>query len=83
MAVVGVEGRIGEGEEFKDGGNEVRGVKPRAPIAGRAGDLGGRAGEGAYAELGRGRGGNVGDGRPYELVGDIGTELGGPLIYPP
>lgn len=65
-----------------DCGIEVSGVNPRAP-AGLAGDRGGRAGVEALSAPtvvpGRGRGGKVGDGRPYELAGDMGTEVGGPL----
>lgn len=73
-----------DGDEL-DCGIDVSGVNPRAPV-GLAGDRGGRAGVEALRAPtvvpGRGRGGNVGDGRPYELAGDMGTELGGPLILP-
>lgn len=46
-----------------DCGIDVSGVNPRAP-AGLAGERGGRAGVEVFSAPGRGRGGNVGDGRP-------------------
>lgn len=71
-----MEAGTGEGDEFNEDGREVSGVNP-SPPEGRAGDLGGRAG--VVVAGGKGRGGKVGEGKPYELVGDMGTELGGPL----
>lgn len=56
-----------------DGGIDVRAEIPLR--SGRAGDLGGRAGGWKYvSEVGSGRGGKVGEGRPYELDGDMGAD---------
>lgn len=61
-------------------GKDERGVRPSAPVpVGRAGDRGGRAGVELVVGKGSCRGGKVGEGSPYELTGDIGTEAPPPL----